>query len=535
MAETQTEDQPPAFGEEAHRVLSRARAAAYRLRHASLGTEHLLLGCIEERRGAAAETLYRAGVTTEVVTGCVKLLGNRTLEVPAAELEMAPGLRTALRLAQEEANRLRDEEVRSEHLLLALVSERTSGGAVVLRATGLDVQALRVAIARARLGEASSRVRPPWIAHGPYGALALLGVVAALGAAAFCVRWLVTVRPVVRSAYLFDLLIPLALLSIGLVGLGANRIEAVRQAAEREALLAGWVARGAAAQIVVALTLAQAGSADASIRLLEAAVDREMPEPDVRAAHAALARWLASTDLSPCGYFARGLLRVHNGQSQAALADLEQAVRVRPDETRWQGRYAMWLARAGRDEEALPRLEAAVNQPDVESLVRLEFASLLLRRGQAREAEAQARQVAQALPGASRPLALLAAAKCATGATREALDTLQAVALPDPDDLAAPAVRAAALLRAGKESEALNVLRDAAASTVARPGFLAALEGWALAVLAREQEAALAFAQARERDPRLAAVLLRMRQGLLDNHLDGPARELTTLIEHLAP
>lgn len=533
MAEQQGDDRLPAFGEEAHRVLARARAAAHRLRHATLGTEHVLLGCAEEPHGEAAELFFRAGITPTELLDHVRLLGNPVVDSPPPELRMAPGLRAALRLAREEAERLGDGEVRSEHLLLALLSERTGGGGVVLRATGLDVWALRAAVDRRHLGAPTHKPRGPWIAQGPYRALALLGIAAILGALAFTIRWLITVRPVVRSAYLLDLLIPVALLGMGMVGLGASRMEALRQTAARESLLAFWSARSAAAQAAGALELARAGQLERAIPQLEAAVDRAMPEAEVRATLRVLARWLAADELAPIGAYARGLLRVHAGQLQTGLADLETAVKRRPAEAHWQGVYGQWLACAGQDDAADPLLAAATERQPVEPAAALAYALLLLRRGDPHAAERAARLAAERMPGAARPLAALAAAQELLGTREEASASLHAALALDPYDTLAQAVRAVALLRRGSAEEALSSVHDAAAGTSERTGYLAAIEGWALSALGRDQEARLAFAQAQELEPSLTARLTRLRQGLIESNLDEAAREVEALLARI--
>ena len=533
MTEKHTADHLPSFGEEAHRVLARTRAAAYRLRHATLGTEHLLIGCAEEAHGQAAEVLYRAGVTPALILSCVNLLGNRTVAKPSGDLQMAAVLRAALRTAREEAQRLRDGEVRSEHLLLAIVRERTGGGAVVLRAMGQDLRALSAAAVRQGMHDATEKGRAAWIARGPYGTLAVVGLACVLGAIAFTVRWFATVPSGVRSAYVFELLIPVALLSLGMVGLGASWVEAARQAVERESLLALWASRSAAAQMAAALDLAQQGQVETAAEHLETVADRPMPDTDVRAASAVLARWLASERLAPYGYMGRGLLRAHAGQLPAALADFDAAVRLRPDDVRWQGLYGTWLARSARDDEAYPRLQQA-DAASAEPLVTLELALLALRRGDADRAEALAQKVARAMPGASRPLGVLAAARFLQGATESCKEALREVLLPDAQDVLTRTAQACMLLRDGQAEEALNVTRDTAASEVERPGYLAAVEGWALTALGNEREAAIAFADARSRDPQIVRTLGRMRQGLADHHFEASARELDVLLAGIA-
>jgi ATP-dependent Clp protease ATP-binding subunit ClpC len=51
----------------ARRVLELADAAAARHGHPYIGTEHMLIGLLEERTGPAAQLLNHLGVTTEAV------------------------------------------------------------------------------------------------------------------------------------------------------------------------------------------------------------------------------------------------------------------------------------------------------------------------------------------------------------------------------------------------------------------------------------------------------------------------------------
>jgi ATP-dependent Clp protease ATP-binding subunit ClpC len=51
----------------AQRVLALAGTVAERLDSPCIGTEHLLIGLLEEKTGPAAQTLNHLGVTTEAV------------------------------------------------------------------------------------------------------------------------------------------------------------------------------------------------------------------------------------------------------------------------------------------------------------------------------------------------------------------------------------------------------------------------------------------------------------------------------------
>ncbi|HEY5061996.1 MAG TPA: Clp protease N-terminal domain-containing protein [Gemmatimonadaceae bacterium] len=69
----------------AKKVLELAMAEARELRHAYVGTEHLLLGLLREERGIAAQVLGDAGITIENVGNEVlRILGTETSPQPAS-------------------------------------------------------------------------------------------------------------------------------------------------------------------------------------------------------------------------------------------------------------------------------------------------------------------------------------------------------------------------------------------------------------------------------------------------------------------
>ncbi|HEY7984755.1 MAG TPA: Clp protease N-terminal domain-containing protein, partial [Ktedonobacterales bacterium] len=191
-----------AFSDEAGRVLARARAAARRFGHAELGTEHLLLGLLEEPHGLAAALLRRAGVEQARVEAAVALLDVRAVAPPAAdgaeegasEFAVARPLRHALQLAGEEARHLGDLEVRSEHLLLAVLRASAGHGAVVLGALGINTRVLRLAVLRERPGgrELVGASKPVF---GFDRVLAVLGGVGILTALLAPIWWLLTIPP----------------------------------------------------------------------------------------------------------------------------------------------------------------------------------------------------------------------------------------------------------------------------------------------------------------------------------------------------
>ncbi|HEV2235110.1 MAG TPA: Clp protease N-terminal domain-containing protein [Ktedonobacterales bacterium] len=493
-----------AFSDEAGRVLARARAAARRFGHAELGTEHLLLGLLEEPHGLAAALLRRAGVEQARVEAAVALLDVPSAAPLAAEggdegageFAIARPLRHALQLAAEEARRLGDPEVRSEHLLLAVLRASAGHGAVVLGALGINTRVLRLAVLRERPGgrELVGGSKPVF---GLYRVLAALGGAAVLAALAGPVWWLLTVPPFRRQDYLYLLLIPLALAGIGLALLGSSRAEAQRQEALTEALLAAWRAERAPARIAEALRRAEAGDDVGARATLLGAVTRPLPEEEYRAALAALAPWQAHEALRPLAGFARAELHAQADRTELAVAELAQVIARLPNDEAAYHLLGELHLRAGRYPDAIAALRRAVAlRPDAASY-RVELAWALLRAGELMEAEAAARESGAAGRAALATALLL----------RGALDDAEAVLAEAPATdtrQSLVAARAALRLRRGEPAEALRLLAPLAAA-FDPPAIVVALEGWAALALGNMPGGRAALGDARGRDPLLAA------------------------------
>jgi ATP-dependent Clp protease ATP-binding subunit ClpA len=132
------------FTDRARKVLALANQEAQRLRHEYIGTEHILLGLIEEGNGVGASVLRNLDVAFERIHKEVERL-VRPGEVTAAvaKLPMTPRAHRALELAIEEARTLNHQNVGTEHLLLGLMQEQDGIAAQVLRNLGLKPEQVR--------------------------------------------------------------------------------------------------------------------------------------------------------------------------------------------------------------------------------------------------------------------------------------------------------------------------------------------------------------------------------------------------------
>jgi len=107
-----------------------------------VGTEHILLGLIEEGEGVAAKTLTVLGVQSEQVRAMVEQSMGKGEEMPK-ELALTPRVKRVLELSVEEARRMGTNYVGTEHLLLGLIQEGEGVAAQVLAALGASQDKVR--------------------------------------------------------------------------------------------------------------------------------------------------------------------------------------------------------------------------------------------------------------------------------------------------------------------------------------------------------------------------------------------------------
>ena len=111
------------FTERARQVVRFGADEARALKHAFIGTEHLLLGLLREEEGVAAKVLERLGVTVEEVRAEVARIVGQGDEVTTGQIPFTPRVKKVLELALREALTLGDMSIGTEHLLLGLIRE----------------------------------------------------------------------------------------------------------------------------------------------------------------------------------------------------------------------------------------------------------------------------------------------------------------------------------------------------------------------------------------------------------------------------
>src|SRR5512139_1086486 len=147
------------FTQRARRVLSLDHQEAERSRSNNIGTEHLLLGLIEEAGSVAGRVLRELGMTPDRVREVIRRVTTSSSSFDPNRVELAADTQQVLEHAVEEARRLGHHYIGTEHILLGLI--RVDSTAMeVLRRLGVTPEQIRRQTRRVLNESASSSPTP---------------------------------------------------------------------------------------------------------------------------------------------------------------------------------------------------------------------------------------------------------------------------------------------------------------------------------------------------------------------------------------
>jgi ATP-dependent Clp protease ATP-binding subunit ClpC len=121
------------FSELARKAIEFARDEAARLRHDYIGTEHLLLGIVRLGEGRAIEMLSNVGLDLgELVQSVEDVVQPAGGTMTMGQLPLTARAKKTLEVAGQEARALKNKEIDTEHILLALLKDEEGVAAQVL-------------------------------------------------------------------------------------------------------------------------------------------------------------------------------------------------------------------------------------------------------------------------------------------------------------------------------------------------------------------------------------------------------------------
>ncbi len=147
------------FTERAQDSAQRAYEILQRYGHNQVDTEHLLLALLEQPQGAVSQIVESLGCDVEAIRTKLDEVLRRSPRANvygmggAGQVFITPRVKRVLDLANEEANRLKDEYISTEHIFLAIVSERNTPSARILSESGVSKDRIYEAIKEIRGGQ----------------------------------------------------------------------------------------------------------------------------------------------------------------------------------------------------------------------------------------------------------------------------------------------------------------------------------------------------------------------------------------------
>ncbi|MBK8781623.1 MAG: AAA family ATPase [Anaerolineales bacterium] len=146
------------FTERAQEAAQRAAEIIQRYGHNQIDTEHILLALIEQPGGVIPQILEKLTVSAEALTERLDATLRASPKANifgggAGQIFITPRVKRIIDLANEEANRLKDEYISTEHIFLAILTERNTPAARILESAGLTRDRVYDAIQDLRGGQ----------------------------------------------------------------------------------------------------------------------------------------------------------------------------------------------------------------------------------------------------------------------------------------------------------------------------------------------------------------------------------------------
>ena len=136
------------FTQSAIKVLKLAQYEAKHLKHAHVGTEHILLGLLHEGTNVAAKALSSIGINLYTVRQRVHELVEKEDfdDLETEEIGYSPEAKTIMEYAVEQAQSLGHDYIGTEHILLGIIYDTESIACEILVSLGADLDIIHDAI-----------------------------------------------------------------------------------------------------------------------------------------------------------------------------------------------------------------------------------------------------------------------------------------------------------------------------------------------------------------------------------------------------
>ena len=142
------------FTEQAQVVISVSYEIVRRFRHSQWDVEHVMLAMLESVESTPSRLLADMGVNVDRTRGELEIALKRTpqLAYESNQMHATPRVLAMLQAAKDEAERLHDEHIATEHLFLAILSDERGEAARILAEHGVNKERVYQALLNVRGG-----------------------------------------------------------------------------------------------------------------------------------------------------------------------------------------------------------------------------------------------------------------------------------------------------------------------------------------------------------------------------------------------
>jgi ATP-dependent Clp protease ATP-binding subunit ClpC len=148
------EMRPEKFTEQAQEVLAASQELVRQYHHNQWDVEHVLLALLQQEKGVTGDILQTLDVNAELVRKRVEAVldGFPKVATEVTQIYATPRIAALFDNAIKEADRLKDEFVSTEHLLIAIASETRGEAATILAESGVNQEKIYQALQKVRGG-----------------------------------------------------------------------------------------------------------------------------------------------------------------------------------------------------------------------------------------------------------------------------------------------------------------------------------------------------------------------------------------------
>jgi len=145
---------PEKFTEQAQEVLAASQELVRQYHHNQWDVEHVLLALLQQEKGVAGDILKTLGVDAGVVRKRVEAVldGFPKVANEVTQIYATPRIAALFDNAIKEADRLKDEFVSTEHLLISIAGESRGEAATILNESGVSQERIYQALQKVRGG-----------------------------------------------------------------------------------------------------------------------------------------------------------------------------------------------------------------------------------------------------------------------------------------------------------------------------------------------------------------------------------------------